>query len=108
MDLLHGEEANNQQHFHAAHPLNNLFLQKLQVVLQLTSGTRQIFSDYEDAFSYPSGYFRDTTLSAEQTSKSLNTTHFSLDSVNYHLGGGGLAKLPQGTGFTQMSVVFFQ
>lgn len=41
LDLLYSEEANNQQHFHAV--LNNLFLQKLWVALQLTPGTRQIF-----------------------------------------------------------------
>lgn len=53
----YSEEANNQQHFHAVYPLNNLFLQKLIVVLQLTSGTRQFFSGYEAVFSNPPGYF---------------------------------------------------
>lgn len=46
-------------------PPNDLFLQKLWVVLQLTSGTRQIFfQTMRLHFSYPSGYFRDTEPSA--------------------------------------------
>lgn len=86
LDLLYSEEANNQQHFHAV--LNNLFLQKLWVALQLTPGTRQIFfQTMRLHFHIPQATSERQHLQHNKPSKLLNPATFHLVVLIAILGG---------------------
>lgn len=67
LDLLYSEGANNQQHFHAVLHWTICFRKSFELLSSWLQAQDKFFSDYEAAFSYPSGYFRDTVPSAQQT-----------------------------------------